>query len=100
MWGNCAGHFRAALEILEPTLIVVQGLGIRRWLAPVLDLSPKRSANPIEPVQIGKTPAILFSLSHPAAHAPLNWGSNEKTSYLLQAVKPAVESALRILDRP
>ena len=34
MQANCAIHFRAALEILEPTFVVARGYGVRKWIAP------------------------------------------------------------------
>jgi len=33
MQANCSSHFRAALEILEPTLVVAQGYGVCEWIA-------------------------------------------------------------------
>ena len=36
MQNNCARHFRRAMEILEPTVIVAQGVGVRRWLVAII----------------------------------------------------------------
>jgi len=30
---NCARHFRKAIDILEPTLMILQGYGVRWWIA-------------------------------------------------------------------
>jgi hypothetical protein len=41
MWRNCAPHFRRALDILQPTVLVVQGTAVRQWLRPVFDEAEK-----------------------------------------------------------
>jgi uracil-DNA glycosylase len=90
MRANCSSHFRAALDILEPTLVVAQGYGVREWIATAYGLPAQRPQDGVEQVQIGATMATLVSFSHPSAHAPLNWGLNERMPYLLDTVAPTI----------
>lgn len=94
MQTNCATHFRAALEILEPTLVIAQGYGVREWMARAYGLPARRPHDGVEQVQIGGAVTTLLSFSHPSAHGALNWGVNERTSYLLNTVAPRIERAV------
>jgi hypothetical protein len=86
MQQNCATHFRAALETLEPTLVVAQGYGVRRWIARVYDLPARRPQDGIEQLQ----QATLVTFSHPSAHGEFNWGLNERMPYLVNTVAPTI----------
>jgi hypothetical protein len=87
MQANCASHFRAALEALEPTVVVAQGYGVRRWIARAYGLPARRPHDGVEQLQA----ATLVSFSHPSAHGSLNWGSNERMPYLVDVVSPTIE---------
>jgi hypothetical protein len=49
---NCSSHFRAAVEILEPTVIVAQGIRVREWMGIALDV-PAGEDGGIEWARIG-----------------------------------------------
>lgn len=83
---NCAAHFRAALDALEPTLVVAQGYGVREWIARALGLPVRRPPHGVE--QLGT--ATLVSFSHPSAHGALNWGTNERMPYLVNTVAETI----------
>lgn len=90
MQENCARHFTAAMQILEPTVMIVQGQGVRRWLQPVAntiaDIAPA-----VERVRIGGREMLLASFTHPSTpRADTNWGTDERRPYLLGVVRPAV----------
>jgi hypothetical protein len=87
MQANCATHFRAALDILEPTIVVAQGYGVRKWIARAYGLPARRPQDGVERLQ----QATLLSFSHPSAHGALNWGLNERMPYLVNVVAPTIE---------
>lgn len=91
---NCARHFRRAMMILEPTVMIAQGKGVRQWLDDGLDHArPAAVAEglPLEHVRIGEVTALLATFGHPSAPNRNNWGMNERQPYLLGTVKPTVE---------
>jgi hypothetical protein len=94
MRAACSSHFRAALEILEPTLIIAQGYRVRSWIADTFDLPARRPQDGVEQLQIGGAAATLVSFSHPSAHGALNWGLNERMPYLLNTVAPTITRAV------
>ena len=95
---NCAEHFRAAMEILEPTVMVAQGKGVRKWLEGALDGFDRIDDSlPIERVRIGPLTTLLATFGHPSAPSRDNWGQNEKQRYLLETVKPTVEVLLDLV---
>lgn len=93
MQRNCARHFRETLRILEPTLVVAQGAGVRSWLKRSFEINVLNPA-PLEALRIDAQWLPLLALTHPSAHFPYNWGANERTPYLLEVVAPAVDVAL------
>lgn len=90
---NCGAHLLAALEILEPTIIVVQGQGVRKWIAPALDISPQGAVT--ERVRVGSMDADLFTFDHPSAGGASGyWGNSPHSRYLTEIVTPAIQSYL------
>jgi hypothetical protein len=87
MRNNCATHFRAALDALEPTLVVAQGYGVRKWIARAYGLPARRPQDGVE--HFGA--ATLVSFSHPSARGDLNWGLNDRMPYLLNVVAETIE---------
>jgi uracil-DNA glycosylase len=94
MRDNCGAHFRATLNILEPTLIVAQGKGVRRWIGRLYGLGEQSGSDPIETLPLATGPVRLVSFSHPSAHGELNWGMNERTPYLVNRVAPTIAPAV------
>jgi len=95
MQRNCAAHYRRAIEILEPTVIVAQGKGVRRWMDRVIDRSESvHPTLPIERVMVGAVKCHLLTFSHPAAPTRENWGMNERQPYLIGTVGLTVERFL------
>jgi hypothetical protein len=86
---NCNRHFRATLEILEPTVLVAQGKSF--WP------SVRRTFDAVDPlaehlyrVHVGDCRALLASFTHPSAMHPHNWGSNTQMPYLRETVAPTL----------
>lgn len=91
MQQNCARHFRAALEVLEPTIIVLQGRGVLGWMKRAFDTL---SDDMVQTVHINGSAARVLAFTHPSAHGAHNWGINDRTTYLLEVVAPTVRGIL------
>jgi hypothetical protein len=89
MKANCARHFRAALEILEPTLIVGQGVG--GWMAHA-GLS-HCGLGELEELRLDGRRMMFVNLPHPASPTYC-WGS-AKRPYLRKTVAPRIREARR-----
>ena len=90
---NCSHHFRTTLEILEPTVIIAQGMGVRKWMSNALPIAERGDQH--EVVSIAGQPADLFTFSHPSAGGPPGfWGRSTRSSYLIGTVAPAIKEFL------
>lgn len=90
---NCAAHFRAAIDVLEPTVIVAQGLNVRRWIGRAYGLPPWNE-EPVERVEVGGRRTLLLSFAHPSASGRYGWwGRSPRSKYLLETVMPAIHRA-------
>jgi hypothetical protein len=90
MQRNCAAHFREAMRILEPTVIVAQGKGVREWMARVVE-SARPVAPNVERVSVVGRECLVASFTHPSVPSADNWGTDERRPYLNKVVAPAVE---------
>ena len=86
---NCQGHFSEALRILEPSVAIVQGKGIWKWVAGAFDTVTQEEGL-VYKATLGPTTTLVARFSHPSAPFPHNWGANAKTPYLLETVAPAI----------
>lgn len=68
MTRNCFEHLRAVIEILEPSLVVIQGKGLWRELEPLLPGEDVGSGIPLRRVEL-PIPTLVAALSHPRAEA-------------------------------
>jgi hypothetical protein len=93
---NCLEHFSATLEVLKPTVIVLQGGGVRRWMAPILLTEHRQSAYLVEATYPGGR-AFVCQLSHPSARGANRWGDRLDSPYLNEVVEPTLTSALSLL---
>ncbi|MEZ4672926.1 MAG: hypothetical protein R2932_01625 [Caldilineaceae bacterium] len=87
---NCNEHFRATLEILEPTVLIVEGKSIWpnvRWAFDTLTPVDE----PLYRAEIAGRAFFALSFTHPSSMHPHNWGINAETPYLLKVVVPTVE---------
>lgn len=97
---NCLPHLAATIAILEPTVVVLQGSGIRpaiaKELRTVARLDPQL---PLERVVFSGVTTILASFPHPyqqGRNSHMNWGSSDHTPYLLEVVAPTLSLAREI----
>ena len=93
MQRNCAAHFRAAIDVLEPTVIVAQGFNVRRWIGRAYGWSPW-TRKPVEQVVVGGRRTLLLSFAHPSASGRYGWwGRSPRSTYLIETVAPAIRGA-------
>lgn len=89
---NCMKHLAATIDILDPTIVVLQGARIRKSVNPLVDDAARVAPN-VETVRLGNRRAVLVSLSHPSYPGPrFNW-ANATSPYLLSTVVPALRNA-------
>jgi hypothetical protein len=88
MHRNCARRFKATLELLEPTIIVLQGIGVLSWIKAAFDTLLDERA---ETLQINGRASQVLAFTHPSAYGTSNWGRNHPTSSLRDVVKPTVQ---------
>jgi hypothetical protein len=91
MQANCADHFLAVVALLEPTVVVAQGKGVRNWMRPVLGDPVSTSPN-LERASFGGHSCLLASFAHPSVPSRENWGTDERRPYLLDVVGPTVRA--------
>lgn len=93
---NCNEHFRATLEILEPTVIIVEGKAMWPNVRRTFDtLTPRNGA--IYQGSIGKQTMVVISFTHPSSMHPHNWGINAETPYLLKTVVPTIAQVRKLI---
>lgn len=94
---NCGAHFRSVIDLLEPTILVAEGLGVRRWIGDAYGW-PTWNREPVQQVRLGDRPILLLSFAHPAAPGHGWWGRGIHSRYLTTTVKPTIERALEFLQ--
>lgn len=98
MQRNCSEHFRATLEILEPTVIVAQGQAVRSWIERPLGLgrkAPGRYDGPVTPeaTRIAGKRVEVLTFNHPSAPGHSGWwGRSPNSKYLKKVVEPTIRS--------
>ena len=93
---NCARHFRRTMEILEPTVVVAEGQGVRGWIGGPLALGSKPNSvygGPATPevgrVAGGRVDVLTFN--HPSAGGRSAWwGNSIESPYLRDVVEPTI----------
>lgn len=96
MQRNCGEHFRKALEILEPTVIIAEGQGVRSWIGSPLALGEKPSARydgPVVPeaTHIAGQRVDVLTFNHPSAPGQSGWwGKSPRSKYLKRVVEPTI----------
>jgi uracil-DNA glycosylase len=97
---NCLRHLAATMQILQPTLMVLQGEGVQNWIAPVLGLMKDRTEHLAE-THVAGNRVFVCRVSHPSAptHA-ISWGNRLDAPYLVEVVEPTLRLATSlVLDK-
>ena len=97
MLKNCARHFTATIEILEPTIVVLQGHRVAKSVEQIL-VPRRRYGDHLYEAKCGDDRMLVCSFSHPSAHGALRWGDNPDAAYLEEIVAPTIRRALRRLQ--
>jgi hypothetical protein len=92
MLNNCERHFQATLEILEPTIVIIQGIKVWKWSKNILVPVKKRSENLFECDLAGRR-VMVAAFTHPSAWGPNRWDS-PTSAYFKQVVRPTLRRAL------
>ena len=91
MMSNCRGHFRMVMNILEPSVIIVQGKGFwEKSIRHSFD-SVSQVSDFVYKAKLGSHESFIAAFSHPSAHFPYNWGINDHTEYLQNTVVPSIK---------
>lgn len=92
MWENCSTHFAATLSILQPTVVVSQGLSVSTWVQRTLFPSRWHGEHLYESLSdAGPVAVCLFS--HPSARGAMGWGGRLDAPYLTSVVVPTLVRA-------
>lgn len=88
---NCLVHFKHTLEILEPTVIIIQGKSF--WASVRNAVGNLNKINDsLYSAEINQKKVMIAVFTHPStpdnAH---NWGRDARTGYLLSTVVPTIE---------
>ena len=93
---NCLRHFAATVEILQPTLLVLQGEGVQDWIAPVLGVTEDVAPH-LSETHLAGNRVLVCRFSHPSAHGNLRWGDRLDAPYLREVVEPTLRLATSLL---
>ena len=96
MLGNCRTYLSKTLEILEPTILILQGKTAANWTETGLTQGRRFTPNLSEAALHDKR-VLVCEFSHPSAREPLRWGANLDAPYLMDVVQPTLKSAVRRL---
>lgn len=92
---NCSRHLKAAVRVLQPTLVISQGSAVGKHLAGVFTVK-NRHTRTVATSQSGGHTFTWVNLTHPTAWAPLSW-SRLTHPYLHEVVQPSITLARRIV---
>lgn len=94
MAANCGRHLTATLDILKPTILILQGKAVTTWTNTIV--TPSRIFTPnLHEAHMGQTRTLVCTFSHPAARGSLRWGDNPTAPYVTDVVEPTLREALR-----
>lgn len=89
MFANCASHFTATLRILEPTVVVLQGVKVAQWAHRVLRPTAAITDHLHETHQDDRR-ILMCSFSHPSSRGATRWGDRIDQPYLEAVVAPTL----------
>jgi hypothetical protein len=93
MFKNCGEHFRATMKILEPTIVVLQGRAVAKWVKPILVPGRPYDDHHHEAF-LGDHRMIVCTFTHPSAHGEYRWGDQPTAPYVTKVVRPTLQKAL------
>ncbi len=97
MLDNCERHFRSTIEILEPTIVIIQGLKVWQNSRRVFGRVRKLEDHLFEGEINGKD-AMLCTFTHPSAWGSQRWDS-PSGAYFQTIVEPTLRRAVNSIAR-
>jgi hypothetical protein len=91
---KCARHLKAAVRLLEPTMLISQGVEVGKHLAGVFTVRARRTPTVASCRLLGHE-FIWVDLAHPTARAPQSW-SWLTHPYLHEVVEPSITLARQL----
>nr|WTA64692.1 hypothetical protein OHB51_19380 [Micromonospora sp. NBC_00855] len=94
---NCASHMSATIEILQPTLCIVQGVEVYKSLTTMM--SDRRQITPhLVRARIVGVETLVAAFNHPSAmRLTDHWGRLTKVPYLFETVAPTLRAAHQLM---
>lgn len=92
---NCGRHFGSTLAILEPTIVVLQGVKVSAWARETLVPDHTRNEYLYESTLNDRT-VLVCCFSHPSAHGSQRWGDRPDSPYVVDVVAPTLQAALAL----
>ncbi|MFJ1540531.1 hypothetical protein ACIODS_18505 [Micromonospora chalcea] len=93
---NCLPHLTATIEILQPTLCVVQGVEVHRVLTDVMR-DRRRLGSHLERARIAGVDTLVAGFTHPSAMRLVDhWGRLNPAPYLWETVVPTLREAYQL----
>ncbi len=89
---KCLRHFTKTLEILEPTILILQGMRVQRSIAPLMT-QPKKVSPYLTDAVVEGGRMLVCHFSHPSARGEQRWGDRLNAGYLCNVVKPTLLEA-------
>lgn len=96
MFRNCEEHLRATMSILQPTLVITQGVRVDNWTRDLFEGAWNLGDNLYQASFEGER-VLVCAFSHPAARGALRWGDSLAAPYLNDVVVPTLKKAVRRL---
>lgn len=91
MLRNCERHFAATLEILQPTIVVIQGKRMWEWSQDVL-IPVKKRGEALWECDLDGHRTLVATFTHPSARGEHRWDSPQ-SSYFREVVRPTLKRA-------
>ena len=96
MTNNCFPHLVRTVEILEPTLCILQGMGAYKDVAHCMRVIEELTPN-LAAVQFGTHRTMFFRGNHPsAARSTTGYGTVSPSEYFRRIVEPSILEARRL----
>ncbi|MFT3900467.1 MAG: hypothetical protein QM728_09535 [Gordonia sp. (in: high G+C Gram-positive bacteria)] len=94
MTHNCFDHLSEILRILQPTLVLIQGVGVWRELADQIMVDGERvGENLVVSPAFGDPPTMIAHFTHPSARGAWGW-SRADAPYFVETVVPTLRAAV------
>lgn len=91
MRDNCLRHFEASVNILQPTVMILQGLNVARWIKPLIE-DARAITSHLNEIRIAGQVVLACAFSHPSSQGSTRWG-DAKNPYLTAVVLPTIAAA-------